>query len=82
MATAIANHERLRFAYHAGNDTETNRLVEPHRLVSTGRRWYLLAFDDDRDDRRIFRIDRVRDLRPTGARSAPRELPPPTSPHT
>jgi predicted DNA-binding transcriptional regulator YafY len=70
LATTIANHERLRFAY-----AEAKRLVEPNRLVAAGRRWYLLAFDIDRDDWRTFRVDRMSELWPTGARSAPRELP-------
>jgi predicted DNA-binding transcriptional regulator YafY len=49
--------------------------VEPHRLVSAGRRWYLVAYDNDRCDWRIFRVDRVREPRATGSRAAPRELP-------
>lgn len=28
---------------------QTSRLVEPHRLVSAGRRWYLVAWDLRRD---------------------------------
>lgn len=75
LANAIANHERVRFIYRSGDGTETRRLTEPHRLVCFGRRWYLLAFDNDREDWRIFRIDRLDDPRATGARSMPRELP-------
>ncbi|MGV9777994.1 helix-turn-helix transcriptional regulator, partial [Streptosporangium sp. NPDC003464] len=75
LAAAIANRERLRFGYRAGDGTETNRLAEPHRLVAAGRRWYLVAYDNDRDDWRIFRVDRIRQPRPTGARITPRELP-------
>jgi predicted DNA-binding transcriptional regulator YafY len=75
LAAAITDHERVRFGYRAGDGTETRRLTEPHRLVAAGRRWYLLAYDNDQDDWRIFRVDRVRDLQPTGVRSAPRELP-------
>jgi predicted DNA-binding transcriptional regulator YafY len=70
VATAIANHETLRFTY-----SDTKRLVEPYQLVAASRRWYLLAFDDNRDDWRIFRVDRISDLWPTGARAMPRELP-------
>ena len=73
--TAIARHERVRFAYHAGDGAETKRHAEPHRLVCHGRRWYLLAFDLDRNDWRIYRADRIRDPLATGARSVPRELP-------
>ena len=75
FGTAIARHERVRFAYHAGDGAETKRHAEPHRLVCHGRRWYLLAFDLDRDDWRIYRADRIRDPLATGARSVPRELP-------
>ncbi|MEV5512940.1 YafY family protein [Streptomyces flaveolus] len=75
MASTVAGHERLRFAYRAGDGTESWRLTEPYRLVSTGRRWYLVAYDVDRDDWRTFRVDRVSEPFATGARFAPRELP-------
>ncbi|MDT0438016.1 YafY family protein [Streptomyces sp. NPDC005840] len=75
MASTIAGHERLRFAYRAGDGTATHRVTEPYRLVSTGRRWYLVAYDLDRDDWRTFRVDRVSDPFATGARFTPRELP-------
>ena len=75
IANAIANGQRLRFAYRANDRTESLRLVEPHSLVATGRRWYLAAFDDDRNDWRIFRVDRVRDPRPIAGSLPPRELP-------
>ncbi|MFD2767583.1 WYL domain-containing protein [Micromonospora eburnea] len=69
-AATIANHERLRFRYR-----DEGRHVEPHALVPAGRRWYLLAFDLDRDDWRTFRLDRVTDLVATGARAATTEVP-------
>ncbi|OIJ67611.1 helix-turn-helix transcriptional regulator [Streptomyces mangrovisoli] len=75
MASTVAGHERLRFAYRAGDGTESRRLTEPHRLVSTGRRWYLVAYDLDRADWRTFRVDRVSEPFATGMRFAPRELP-------
>ncbi|MFD5552431.1 helix-turn-helix transcriptional regulator [Streptomyces sp. NPDC127068] len=76
MASAIAGHERLRFAYRSVDGTESRRLTEPHRLVSTGRRWYLVAFDVERSDWRTFRVDRVAgEPLATGARFTPRELP-------
>ncbi|MEU6403020.1 YafY family protein [Streptomyces sp. NPDC046985] len=75
MASAIAGQERLRFAYRAGDGTDSRRQTEPYRLVSTGRRWYLVAYDLDRADWRTFRMDRVSEPLATGARFAPRELP-------
>ncbi|UQX01571.1 YafY family protein [Streptomyces sp. RerS4] len=75
MAGAVAGPERLRFAYRARDGVESRRLVEPYRLVSTGSRWYLVAYDLEREDWRTFRVDRVSEPLPTGARFAPRELP-------
>ena len=75
MASTVAGRERLRFAYRAKDGTASRRLTEPYRLVSTGRRWYLVAYDLDRDDWRTFRVDRVSEPFATGARFAPRELP-------
>ncbi|MGH4029739.1 helix-turn-helix transcriptional regulator [Actinomycetota bacterium Odt1-20B] len=75
MASAVAAQERLRFAYRAKDGTESRRQTEPYRLVSTGRRWYLVAYDLDREDWRTFRVDRVSEPFPTGARFTARELP-------
>ncbi|MFC0115669.1 helix-turn-helix transcriptional regulator [Kibdelosporangium aridum] len=75
IAAASANHERMRFRYRGHDGTETARHVEPVRLVASGRRWYLLAFDLDRDDWRTFRVDRTTDLRATGARAQHRSPP-------
>ncbi|GHF28355.1 DeoR family transcriptional regulator [Kitasatospora xanthocidica] len=75
IAGAVTNHERLRFAYRAYDGTGTKRLVEPERLVSVGRRWYLVGYDLDRADWRLFRVDRLSEPFATGARFTPRPLP-------
>jgi predicted DNA-binding transcriptional regulator YafY len=75
VAAAARAHEVLRFDYRGGDGGETLRRTEPHRLVHSGRRWYLLAWDLDRDDWRTFRVDRLHPRIPTGPRFAPRELP-------
>ncbi|MEV7934974.1 YafY family protein [Kitasatospora sp. NPDC088264] len=75
LAGAVTNRERLRFAYRAGDGAETRRNVEPERLVSAGRRWYLVGYDLDRDDWRLFRVDRLSEPRATGAHFTPRPLP-------
>ncbi|MPV37445.1 helix-turn-helix transcriptional regulator [Georgenia subflava] len=73
VATAIHRHERLRFDYTSHGGTESRRDVEPHRLVYTGRRWYLLAWDVGRTDWRTFRADRLQPKVPTGPRFTPRD---------
>ena len=75
LAAAIANHERVRMWYVSRGGQHGSRHLEPVRLVVAGRRWYLLAFDLDREDWRTFRVDRVEDPRATGARSAHRDVP-------
>jgi predicted DNA-binding transcriptional regulator YafY len=75
LAAACRDHEVLRFDYTGHDGAVDTRRVEPHRLVHTGRRWYLLAFDRDRDDWRTFRADRISPRVPTGPRFVPREPP-------
>jgi predicted DNA-binding transcriptional regulator YafY len=45
LAAATANRERVGFRYESADGTESRRMVEPHGLVSAGRRWYLVAYD-------------------------------------
>ncbi|GDY30104.1 DNA-binding transcriptional regulator [Gandjariella thermophila] len=75
IAGACRDHERLRFGYRGHHGTESTRTVEPHRLVHTGRRWYLVAWDVDRRDWRTFRVDRIASRPSPGARFAPRRPP-------
>jgi predicted DNA-binding transcriptional regulator YafY len=75
LALACRDAERLRFAYVDSSGSPSRRHVEPYRLVSTGRRWYLVARDIDRDDWRSFRLDRISQPLPTGQRSSPADPP-------
>jgi predicted DNA-binding transcriptional regulator YafY len=75
IAAACRDHERLRFAYRSHDRTASRRLVEPHRLVHTGRRWYLVAWDVDREDWRTFRLDRIEAQPMLDRRFVPREPP-------
>ena len=75
IAGACRDGVRLRFDYERRDGMAGGRMVEPHRLVSTGRRWYLVAWDVDRDDWRTFRVDRMQEpkalTRPCTARTLP-----------
>ena len=76
--TAIARlareHFTLRFDYSDRRETSSQRRVEPYRIVHAGQRWYLVAWDLDRDDWRTFRVDRMRPGMSPGARFSPRTL--------
>jgi predicted DNA-binding transcriptional regulator YafY len=75
ISEACHRRERLRFDYTTYGGNQIIRTVEPHTLISWGRRWYLLAWDVDRDDWRTFRADRLQPRTPTGPRFTPREPP-------
>jgi len=59
VAAACRDRESLRFRYMDHSGKVSARKVEPYRLVHTGRRWYLVAWDTSREDWRTFRLDRV-----------------------
>ncbi|RZS80174.1 putative DNA-binding transcriptional regulator YafY [Motilibacter rhizosphaerae] len=75
LAAAAGARELVRFRYLDARGEATDRRVEPYRLVSLGRRWYLLAYDLDRDDWRTFRVDRLEGLHSSVHRFALRPLP-------
>jgi predicted DNA-binding transcriptional regulator YafY len=75
VALACRDTERIRFGYASAGGEQTERLVEPHRVVLLGRRWYLAGYDLGRHAWRSFRLDRVTGPEATGARFLPRELP-------
>ncbi|MER6454843.1 YafY family protein [Streptomyces sp900105245] len=75
LAHLCRDAERLRFDYESHEGTASRRTVEPHRLVCTERRWYLVAWDVDRADWRTFRVDRITTRPPHGPRFTPREPP-------
>ncbi|HEX8133791.1 MAG TPA: YafY family protein [Actinomycetes bacterium] len=75
VAGACRDQQRLRFDYRGHDGSASRRTVEPHRLVHERGRWYLVAWDLDRQDWRTFRADRVQPRTPTGPRFTPREPP-------
>jgi predicted DNA-binding transcriptional regulator YafY len=72
LSAAVHAREVLRFDYSSASPP---RRVQPHHLVTWGGRWYLVAWDLDRDDWRTFRADRITPRTPTGPRFTPREVP-------
>jgi predicted DNA-binding transcriptional regulator YafY len=73
LARAVRDTVRVRFEYESRDKTSSSRTVEPVGLVATGRRWYLMAYDLDREDWRTFRLDRMSKVEPTTWRFAERE---------
>ena len=74
LAAACRDRRALRFAYADRKGEATQRRVEPYRVVNWGQRWYLVAWDLDRQDWRTFRVDRIQEHISRGAPFKPREL--------
>jgi predicted DNA-binding transcriptional regulator YafY len=75
LGTACRDSEQVRFDYRRSDGEPSRRLVEPHQLVTVGRRWYLVAWDQRRHDWRTFRLDRLSEPRLAGRRFTPRDIP-------
>lgn len=75
LARACRDHEIVGFDYIDGRGRHSGRRAEPYRLVALGRRWYLLAYDTDREDWRSFRLDRMAGPQGRGWRFTPRDAP-------
>lgn len=75
LARACRDHEHVTAGYVDIRGNASRRRLEPYQLVTTGRRWYLLAFDRDKQDWRSLRLDRMNDVRAQGSTFAPREAP-------
>lgn len=75
LAAACRDSEHVRFDYRGRDGEDSRRLAQPHQLVTVGRRWYLLAWDEHRRDWRTFRLDRIAQPRAVGSHFAPREIP-------
>jgi predicted DNA-binding transcriptional regulator YafY len=75
LARACRDHEHVAAGYVDRAGTASQRRLEPYQLVTTGRRWYLMTYDRDRQDWRSLRLDRMADVRALGSTFTPREAP-------
>ncbi|WP_229659015.1 helix-turn-helix transcriptional regulator [Nesterenkonia cremea] len=77
MAHACRDRLRIRCRYRRRDGQSQQRTVEPVRMVAAGWRWYLMAFDLERQDWRRFRLDRMDQVEVTTFRFVPRDHPDP-----
>jgi predicted DNA-binding transcriptional regulator YafY len=75
LAESITGRQIVTFDYTGKHGKASRRRVEPHRQIHLQLRWYLLGWDLDRGDWRVFRADRITDVARTGAQHGPRALP-------
>jgi predicted DNA-binding transcriptional regulator YafY len=77
LARACRDREHVAAGYTDIRGNNTQRRLEPYQLVTTGRRWYLMAYDRDRADWRTLRLDRMSEVRALGSTFTPRDAPDP-----
>src|SRR5260370_1013721 len=77
LAAACSGHLRISFGYTSREGVGTVRKVEPHRLVHTGYRWYLVARDLERGAWRSFPVGRISSPQASGGTFVPPDPPDP-----
>ncbi|MBU9763609.1 YafY family transcriptional regulator [Mycobacterium sp. TNTM28] len=75
LARACRDREHVSADYTDIRGNHTQRRLEPYQLVTTGRRWYLMAYDRDRADWRSLRLDRMSAVAARGTTFVPRDAP-------
>ncbi|MGK9147757.1 YafY family transcriptional regulator [Plantibacter flavus] len=80
LGAAVRAREVLRFEYvtdrsDPAGEPRPLRRVEPHHVVTRSGRWYLVAWDLDREDWRTYRADRIIPRTHTGPTFEPRQVP-------
>ncbi|MBC7295418.1 MAG: transcriptional regulator [Dietzia sp.] len=73
VSEAVRRRMTLRFGYR--DPDSPSRRTQPHGVVARNGRWYLVAWDLDRDDWRTFRLDRMTPRLPTGPAFEARGIP-------
>ncbi len=73
---AAERRERIEIDYYsASRDEMTTRAVDPHQVLSLEGHWYVEAYCHRVEDRRLFRVDRIREVRPSGDIFTPGPVP-------
>jgi proteasome accessory factor C len=72
---AVAAREPVEIDYYSASRDEVGaRRIDPEQLFSAMGNWYVVAWDHRSDDERLFRVDRMREVRPVGETFEPRGL--------
>jgi proteasome accessory factor C len=75
IRSAVEARERVEIDYYsATRDEMTTRRIDPEHVIGAIGNWYVVAWCNLVEDERMFRVDRVRDVRLTGETFEPRGL--------
>lgn len=72
LRRATDANERVEVDYYSfGRDAVTTRQIDPRSVFHAFGHWYAAAYCHQADDERLFRLDRIRGVRPTGVHFEP-----------
>ncbi|HJR18876.1 MAG TPA: WYL domain-containing protein, partial [Actinomycetota bacterium] len=67
LREAIADHRRLAITYYSfGRDEISEREIDPYVVFGALGNWYVSARDGASNEQRIFRVDRIKEMKTTG----------------
>jgi len=75
LRMGIKNYRLIEFSYIDADGIRTMRQVEPYSLLLKGQSWYLYAWCQLREDFRLFKLARIKDILLTTRPYHPREVP-------
>lgn len=62
IKNAILNNKLIKFSYVNSIASESKRIIEPMKLIYKGQAWYLYGYCRLKEDLRMFKISRIKDL--------------------
>lgn len=74
IKSAIRNQYKISFNYHSER-SDGLRIVEPYKIVFKWSAWYVFGFCIARDDYRLFKLNRLSDLKLGNEHFGKREIP-------
>lgn len=77
LKTAVTRHKEIRMVYQNTSGERSERIVQPLKLSYKSKEWYLKAFCLEKQDFRIFKLNRILDLKVLEQIFVPRPYPKP-----
>ena len=77
LKAAVTQHKEIRIIYESSGSERTTRIVQPLKLSYKSKEWYLKAFCLEKQDFRLFKLNRILDLELLNQTFVPRPYPEP-----
>lgn len=75
LKAAVIQHREIRIVYESAGSGQSRRTVQPLKLSYKSKEWYLKAFCLERQDFRLFKLNRILDLELLEETFVPRPYP-------